>query len=73
MQVDLLGRYDPLLVPLDTEHLKDLSYLFYFIIINNSISLRIRLMNLTTLFGHFHKLLSFELLLFLKNSAVLLI
>lgn len=73
MQVNFLCGDDPLLVSLHPQHLKDLTYLFSFIIFNNSISLRIRLMNLTTLFGHFHKLLSFELFLFFKYSSVLLI
>ena len=73
MQINFLSRDDPLLVSLDTEHLKDLTYLFSFISFNNSISLRIRLMNLTTLFGHFHKLISFEFLLFFKNCTMLLI
>ena len=73
MQVNLLSRDDTFLVALDAEHLEYLSYLFSFIRFNDPVGLRIRLMNLTTLFRHFHKLISFEFFLFVKDCAVLLV
>lgn len=47
MQVDLLCGYDAFLVALDAKHFKDLGDFVPFIGLNNPISLRIGLVNLT--------------------------